>query len=278
MENMLSPADVAVLTGRTGNNVNDGFGDGNGWWIIIFLIFAFMGWGNNGWGNNGNGSNGTGAMDNYVLASDFATLQRQLDSGFSSVSAGINQVNQGLCDGFYAMNTGMLNGFGNVQQTLCAGFGGLTNAINSQGYETRLGTQSLAAQLASCCCDVRQAISDCCCTTNRSIDNVNYNIAMNNNALQNTLCNNTRDIIENQNNGTRAILDALTANRIEDKNAQIAAQQNEINSLRLAASQEKQNAYLLSELKPCPSAAYIVPNPNCCYNYQVTQGCGCGNY
>ena len=109
-------------------------------------------------------------------------------------------------------------------------------------------------------------------------------MAMNNNVLQQTLCNNTRDIIENQNANYRALHEEIVANRIEDKNAQIAAQQNEINSLRLAASQERQNAYLLSELKPCPSAAYIVPNPNCCYNYTVTgtgygsNGCGCNNF
>lgn len=279
-ESGLSASDVALLSGNNGSRNNDGFGDGNGWWIIIFLIFALGGWGNNGWGNNGGSM---GAADNYVLASDFATLQRQIDSGFSSTAAGINQVNQGLCDGFYAMNTGMLNGFGNVQSTLCQGFAGVNNAITSQGYETRLGTQNLAAQLANCCCDIRQELADCCCKTQSSIKDVNYNMAMNTNAIQNSMCLNTRDLIENQNNGTRAILDALTANRIEDKNAQIAAQQNEINSLRLAASQAQQNSYLISQLgTKCPEPAYIVPNPNCCYNYQVTQngcgGCNCGNY
>lgn len=267
----LSASDVALLSGR---NNNDGFGDGAGaWWIIIFIIFAFMGWGRNGFGNNGGAQDGIGT--NYVLASDFATLQRQMDSGFDRLGNRIENVNNGICDGFYAMNTGMLNGFGNVQQTLCAGFGGLTNAINSQGYESRLATQSLASQLASCCCDVKQQISDCCCTTQRGIDGINYNMAMNTNQLQNAMCNNTRDIIESQNNGTRAILDAITANRIEDKNAQIQAQQNEINALRLAASQERQNSYLISELKaPCPIPAYQVPNPNCCYN-PCGNGCGC---
>ena len=67
----LSASDVALLT--KGNN--NGFGDGMGsWWIIIFLIFAFTGWGGRGFGNG----NERGAMDNYVLASDFATLQRQI--------------------------------------------------------------------------------------------------------------------------------------------------------------------------------------------------------
>ena len=108
-------------------------------------------------------------------------------------------------------------------------------------------------------------------------------MAMNTNSIQQTLCNNTRDIIENQNANYRALHDEIVANRIEDKNAQIAAQQNEINSLRLAASQEKQNNYLISQLgTKCAEPAYIVPNPNCCYNYNVTgfgygnNGCGCG--
>ena len=73
------------------------------------MIFALGGFGNNGWGNRGN--QGGGAADNYVLASDFATLQRQLDSGFDRIGNRIENVNNGLCDGFYAMNTGMLNGF-----------------------------------------------------------------------------------------------------------------------------------------------------------------------
>ena len=268
----MSPADVALIRGNNGRN--DGMGDGFGaWGIIIFLIFAFGGWGNNGWGNNRGGS--TGAADNYVLASDFATLQRQLDSGFDRNGQMINQVNQGLCDGFYAMNTGMLNGFGNVQQTLCQGFGGVQNAITQNGYETRLGTQALGSQLANCCCDIRQELASGFCGVNSSIKDTNYNMAMNTNALQQSMCNSTRDIIESQNNGTRAILDALTANRIEDKNAQITAQQNEINTLRLAASQANQTNELISTLRPCPSPAYITCNPWATSGYG---GCGtnCG--
>ena len=182
----------------------------------------------------------------------------------------------------------MTNGFANVQNTLCQGFAGVNTAITTNGYETRLGVQGLAAQLANCCCDLGKQISDCCCQTNANIKDVSYNIAMGNNAIQQTLCNNTRDIIDNQNANYRALHDEIVANRIEDKNAQIAAQQNEINALRLAASQEKQNAYITANQSAqtaelirrlgadCPTPAYIVPNPNCCYNYQVT-GCGYGN-
>lgn len=262
----LSASDVALLSGNTGRS-NDGFGEGSGWWIIVFLIFALGGWGN-GFGNRGfGGGSGSGTADNYVLASDFATLQRQIDSSTASLERKADATQQGLCDGFYAMNTGMLNGFSGVQQTLCQGFSGVNQAIATNGYETRLGTQALGSQLASCCCNIEKAVQG-----------VNYNMAMNTNTLQNAMCLNTRDLIENQNNGTRAILDALTANRIEDKNAQIQAQQNEINALRLAASQEKQNNYLINELKPCPIPAYITCNPYQSYNYGncgCNSGCGC---
>lgn len=249
-ENSYSLADIAAATGR---NSNDGFGDGNGaWWIVLFLIFALGGWGRNGFGT-GFGGNGGGIAENYGLATDFATVERKLDS-----------ISNGICDSTFALNNTVVNGFSGVQNALCQGFNGLNVAYLQ-------GTNSLSSQLANCCCDIRQQISDCCCTTQRGLDAVNYNMAMNTNAIQQTLCNNTRDIIESQNANYRALHDEIVANRIEDKNAQIAAQQNEINALRLAASQERQNAYLINELKPCPIPSYQVANPYCCYN-----PCGCG--
>lgn len=234
------------------NNGNNGFGNGD-WsaWIIIFLIFALGGWGNNN-GFGGNRGNGSGATDNYVLASDFATIQRQLSDGFGDLTAQSRYIQNGLCDGFYAMNTSLLNGFA-----------GVNNSIMTNGYETRNAIQGVSTQLA-----------DCCCKTQSAIQGVNYNLAQSTCSLQNTMNMNTRDVVDTVNANYRALHDEIVANRIEDKNAQIQAQQNEINALRLSASQSAQNAYLLSELKPCPSPSYIVPNPNCCYNYQVTGGCG----
>lgn len=255
-EGVLSPADVAVLSGNAGNGRdNNGWGNDYAWIIILFLIF---GWGRNGFGG-GFGGNSGGVADGYVLASDFAQVDRKLDT-----------ISNGICDSTFALNNTMTNGFAATQQTLCQGFSGINQAITMNGYETRLGVQGLASQLANCCCDIRQQISDCCCQTQRGLDGVNYNMAMNTNAIQQTLCNNTRDIIDNQNANYRALHDEILANRIEDKNAQIAAQQNEINALRLRASQEAQNTYLINQLKPCPSPAYVVPNPNCCYST-----CGC---
>ena len=257
-ESGLTASDVALLSGRNGNN--DGFGGDNwAWVIVLFLIF--------GWGRNGNGfggGNGSGATDNYVLASDFATIQRQLSDGFGDLTAQSRYIQNGICDGFYAMNTSLLNGFA-----------GVNNAIMTNGYETRNAINNLSSDLASCCCSLEKGQME-----------TNYLNAQNTCALQNTMNMNTRDIVDTVNANYRALHDEIVANRIEDKNAQIQAQQNEINSLRLAASQERQNNYLISQLGPkCPEPAYVVQPPqqvtfptNCCGTFTGYNGCGCGNF
>ena len=193
MEGMLSPADVAVLSGNNARN-NDGFGD-NSWWIIVLLLF---GWGRNGFGG-GYGASGV-IGENYVLATDFATIERKLDG-----------INNGICDATFALNNTVNNGFFGVQNSLTQGFSGLNTALLQGNY-------ALSSQLA-----------DCCCQTQRAIDGVNYNMATNTCAITNNATMNTRDIIEAVNTNYRALHDEIVANRIEDKNAQIVAQQNEIN-------------------------------------------------
>lgn len=259
MRDGLSASDVALLSGRTGNNGDGMFGDNGAWWVIIFLIFAFMGWGNRGNGFGGY-SSGSGAMDNYVLASDFATIQRQLSDGFGDLTAQSRYIQNGLCDGFYAMNTSLLNGFA-----------GVNNSIMTNGYETRNAINNVSSQLANCCCSLEKGQME-----------TNYLSAQNTCALQNTMNMNTRDIVDTVNANYRALHDEIVANRIEDKNAQITAQQNEINALRLKASQEAQNAYLISQLGPkCPEPAYVVNGPtpvnfptNCCNTFSGFNNCG----
>jgi hypothetical protein len=243
------------------NNGNSGFGGyGNGDWAWIIILFLIFGNGRNGFGNGFGGGNGVG--ENYVLATDFANIERKLDG-----------INNGICDSTFALNNTINNGFFGVQNSLTQGFSGLNTALLQGNY-------ALSSQLADCCCGLKSQLSDCCCRIERGIDGINYNNAIQTNALQQTLCNNTRDIIENQNANYRAIHEELVANKLEMKNDRIAEQQNEINALRLKASQEAQNNYIISQLRPCPDPAYIVPNPNCCYSYNVTpaNNCGCGVY
>lgn len=77
-----------------------------------------------------------------------------------------------------------------------------------------------------------------------------------------------RDIIDNQNANTRSILDFLT----NDKIASLTA---ENQSLKFAASQQAQNAYLVQHLSPAPIPAYQVPNPYT-GSYGYNYGC-CAN-
>jgi hypothetical protein len=218
-----------------GCNNNGGMFGNNGDWIWAFLLFALLG--NGGWGGVGYGGGRGGVGENYVLATDFATIERKLDG-----------VNNGLCDGFYAQNTNMLNGFASVQQTLCQGFNGLNtavmqgfhgvdNAVCTLGYNTQAGFNALSTQLAQCCCDTRSAIAD-----------LKY-------ANEKQTC----DVINASNANTRAILDYLTGEKIASLTAENAG-------LKAQISNDRQSAYIIGALTPkCPEPAYIVPNPNCCY-------------
>ena len=284
----LSASDVALITGRNGSNGN-GFGDmfgGNGaWFIILFLIFAIFGWGRNGFGGNDN-RNGGGSGMTYVPygmgignAYTDSTIQRGFDN--QAIINKLNGLENGLADGFYAVNN-----------TLCQGFAGVNQNIMQNGYESRLATQNLSSQLASCCCDLGYKIQDCCCTTNANIKDVNYNIAMGNNAIQQTLCNNTRDILENNNNNTRAILDFLTQDKIstlqaENQNLKFQASQTAQNAF-ITANQEAQTAELIRRLgADCPQPSFIVQPPtpvtfptNCCGQFTGFNNCNtnCGCY
>jgi len=156
------------------------------------------------------------------------------------------------------------NGIRGIERGLCDGFYSVQNGLNTIGHQ----------------------ISDCCCATQRAIDSVNFNILTQTNALQNTICSNTRDIIDVQNAGTRAILDFLTQDKIatltaENQSLKFAASQSVQNAF-ITANQEAQTAELIRRLgRDCPVPAYVVPNPNCCYGNPVGVGyngsCGCAN-
>lgn len=233
-----------------------GFGSDGAWWIIILFLFVFCGWGNNGWGNNGN----SGAADNYVLASDFATLQRQIDSAASTIERKSDITQQGICDGFYAMNTTLLNGFAGVNQNMNSGF---QNAELSRCNQQAALMQQLNA--------MQMQAADCCCENRAAIAQVRYDMATQACDTRNTVQNATRDIIDANNQNSRAILDFLTQSKLSDL-------QTENQNLKLAASQAAQNNYLISQLRPCPSPAYITCNPWAGSGYGgcgCNQGCGC---
>lgn len=131
-----------------------------------------------------------------------------------------------------------------INNGICDATFALNNTINNGFY-------NMAMENQKCCCETQRLIERGFCDTN------------------NTIQNSTRDIIDNQNCNTRAILDFLVKDKIETLTAENTA-------LKFHASQAEQNNYLLNQLRPAPVPAYITCNP-----YAASYGyanCGCCGY
>ena len=245
-----SLSDIAAVTNRNDGYGNDMFGGNGAWWLIVLLLF---GWGRGGYGFGGNGG-GQGGGYGYPCCGTPAT-QADLSAAFASNS--------------------VLSGINGIDSALCQGFNGINTAILQNGYNTQAGINTLSHQIA-----------DCCCTTQRAIDGVRYDMATQSCALQNTIQNTTRDVIDNANANSRAILDFLVKDKIDTL-------QSENLSLRFRASQSEQNAFITANQQAqtaelirrlgadCPTPAYVVQPPqpvtfptNCCGQANYAGGCG----
>ena len=154
----------------------------------------------------------------------------------ADVRAAVDQQTYGIADSTYAINN-----------TINSNFRTLDNAICTLGYQNQAGINSLSAQLAQCCCDNRAAISE-----------VRYDMSKG-------FC----DVIRAGQDNTRAILDYLTGEKIASLTA-------ENSGLKAQISNDRQSAYIVSQLKePCPVPAYLTCDPRLPYNYGQN-GCGCG--
>ena len=239
------PVAPAYSAGCYGGNGSMWGGDWSAW-IILFLIWGAFGggWGN-GFGGGANGVNGPG-FQSWATRAD---------------------INEG-----FALN-GLQNGQTSIKDAVTNGFHGVDNAVCNLGYQ----------------------LQDCCCQTQRAVDGVNYNLATQGAAIQNaiqgvrydmatqacdtrnTIQSSTRDIIDNANANSRAILDFLTQDKIasltaENQSLKFQASQAAQNAF-ITANQEAQTAELIRRINPMPVPAYQVPNPyaGCgCYN-----SCGC---
>ena len=235
------------------NNCNDGlFGGGSGGWLGILLLIALLG-GGLGWGGGFGGFGGGGAgLQGMATRAD-------INEGFAlnNITSGITAIQQGICDATYALNNAITSGFHGVDRGFC----------------------DLGHRLDMCCCENREAIAQ-----------VRYDMATQACDTRNLIQNTTRDLMDNQNANTRAILDFLTNDKIstltaENQALKFAASQASQNAF-ITANQEAQTAELIRRLgRDCPVPAYVVPNPNCCYGNPVgvgyngyTGGCGCNNF
>lgn len=200
--NMPSLSDIAAVT-----NNNDGFGGNNGWWVLILLFAIFGGWGNGGYGN--------GAANNYVLASDFATLQRQIDSATSDLKQATTSIGNGLSS----------LGYDQLSQ-----MNGINNNINTAQNNLMAQLNAMQANFSQCCCEQKYQLAEQSCQTRQAVADGTASIIANNNA-------NTQRLVD--------MLNAMQTNALQDK---IAALQAENSNLRFEASQQAQNATIISAL------------------------------
>lgn len=242
-------------------NGNGGYGNGmfgNDWaWIIILLLF---GWGRNGFGGYGGGYGNSCGTPCATQADVRSAVDQQ------TLISKIDQQTYGLADSFTALNN-----------TLNNNFRGIDNAICTLGYQGAQHANNLSAQLADCCCGIKGEIKD-----------VAYANAMNTNQLDRRIsdccCETEKMNMQNRfdaqayNCNTLQAIDKLGDRIIDYMSAEkTQALRDENFALRLQASQAKQNAYLVNELRPCPIPAYITCNPYA-YTNPCNTGCGCGNF
>lgn len=233
-----------------GNGFGNGFG-GDGWWIILLFILLA---GNGGWGNGFGGG-----------APVYNDLQRGFDQ--SALTSAI---------------TGVQNGVNGLATQLCNGFAGVNATINATAANAETAANARAMSSMQQLFGLSQQFSDCCCENRLATAGLNTTIAKEACDNRYAAAQNTRDIIESGNRNNQAILDKLCQLELDAKNDRIAELERQLTAANLSASQTAQTARILADnaaqtvaleqyLNPVPVPAYVVQNPNCCYN----SGCGC---
>lgn len=250
---------------------NGGFGGDWGSWIILFLIFGMFngGWGMNGgfgggfefpWlfnGQQGINNNTNAAIRDASLTSQLTGIQTSLSNGFSNAEvAGCNRAMD-------AMQTAYNNQIASMNQRFA-------------------DSQALTSQLNA----ISQGLQNCCCENRASIADLKYTVATEACADRAAVNDALRDVLTANTASTQRILDQMCSDKIDAKNEKIAELQNQLTMAQLAASQNAQTAAIIANneaqttaleqyLAPVPRPAYVVQNPNCCYNPCGTN-CGCG--
>ena len=254
---------------------NGGFGNsfgGEGWWILLLILFA-GGWNNNGWNGNGGGldtmypwitQNTNQGFDQAATASALAGIQTSLTTGFSN--AEVSACNRAMTDLQTAYNTQIAN----MNQSFA----------NQQSLQAQLNNMS--AQQAECCCGNKLLISQLssdiareACADRQAVNDALRDVISNNTA-------NTQSVLNVLNSGIQTIKDQMFNDKLDAKNERIAALENQLNMAQLASSQNAQTAAIIANneaqtaaleayLQPPVRPCYVVPNPNCCSN---TYGCG----
>ena len=207
---------------------NDGFGGNGGWWIWIFFL-AFMWGGFGGRGGFGGYGDGTGFLASQ-LNNDYGrdVLLQAINGNATAISQLATTLN---CD-INAVQAG-LNALGTQVQSVgnAVGLSGqqIINAIQS-------GNASIASQLASCCCDVKGAI------TTQGYENRLATIDQ------------TATLAGKIDAQTALIQDKFCALEMREMQNKIDALRDEKLALQTNISQRAQNEYIATSLYPISTA------------------------
>ena len=152
--------DPAYLMGIMNNGGGFGGFGGRGIDDIITLIVvaAIFGNGNFGFGNNGNGNYAAANAEREMLMSAIQRNGVDLSQLAQSLNCSVGRIDDAI---------------GHVATQIC----NLTGQVGMSSQQiinsVQAGNASLASQLASCCCDIRQAISESNYLTERGFCNTN---------------------------------------------------------------------------------------------------------
>lgn len=265
----MTPADIAAVTG--GGNYNNGM-NGDGWWIILFLILAMGG----GW-NNGGFGNGNGGSVPWFMNTD-----NDIERGFDQMATtnGIQNLQNAVTSGFANAATQLCNASSDIQMALCGGFAGVEQGANARqianmnqafGMQTAMmqGFNNIGTQFADCCCENRLGLAD-----------LKYTVATENCADRAALSDGIRDVIAAQTAGTQRILDQMCADKIDAKNDEIAQLRQEVLYARGQASQVAQNSMIINgvydRLNQCPVGTVPVYGEQPIFTCN-NNGCGCNS-
>lgn len=159
----MTAADVAAVT-RNNDGYGDGMWGGGCWWIIIFVLFAFMG---RGWNNNDGCCNdccGDRIAEEFTQRDIFNTNQNVSNTGMQLMQAEC-QTQRDVLENRYTTQLGFTQAMAQAKDCCCETQRTVDNArfdiskeVLQNRYDNALQTQTISAQMAECCCDLKTAI------------------------------------------------------------------------------------------------------------------------
>jgi hypothetical protein len=260
------PVSMNVVPSGYGYGNDNMFGGNGMWWLIILLLFM-----NNGWGFGGFGGFG-GAMP-WMMGQQNTGNEVQRGFDQSAIMGGLNDIAGSVANGFANAEISRCNAQANVLQTL-----------NANQAATLQSMNTLSMGLQNCCCENRAGLADLKytvatenCADRTALNEGLVNLIMNNNA-------NTQRMVDTTINAVGGVMDKICQLELDAKNDKIATLQAQLNDANRRAESKDEIAQIMagqralaSEVEqyvlPTPRPAWIVQNPNCCYQ---NNGCGCG--